>query len=188
MPGYMLDTAAVNKFLFFVSSRITKSGGIRLEQHPVATQGKTFLNIDDLVYLERQVRTNFTAGSVIAVHVLVCNARFTDSLIFALSYWNTSICLFGKNIDDNSGGNGQVTRSNLLSALLQHEFGHLMGLVGQGSALQSSHRDFSNGAHCNNPDCLMFYGVETASNLGMPNHIPSLDTNCINDLKANGGK
>ncbi|MBA2563113.1 MAG: hypothetical protein H0V14_09415, partial [Chitinophagaceae bacterium] len=83
---------------------------------------------------------------------------------------------------------GQVTRTQLLTTLLKHEFGHLMGLVDQGSPMQTPHRDFTNGAHCINPECLMYYNIETADAGILNNPIPSPDANCMADLKANGGK
>ena len=109
--------------------------------------------------------------------------------IFGLAYWNTSICLFGKNIIENSGGADQISRTVLLSTLLQHEFGHLLGLVAQGSPPQSDHRDSAHGAHCTTGNCLMNYGIETISSTGSANNfIPSLDISCTADLKANGGR
>lgn len=64
------------------------------------------------------------------------------------------------------------------------------GLVNKGTALTSLHQDGVHGKHCSNSGCLMYYEAETSdiinNLLGDP--IPSLDQNCINDLKANGGK
>lgn len=80
----------------------------------------------------------------------------------------------------------QVSRQQLFTTLLQHEFGHLLGLVDQGSPMQHSHRDTDNGAHCDNRSCLMYYAVETdAASAAIT---PLLDAACRADLKANGGK
>src|SRR5207247_219007 len=100
------------------------------------------------------------------------------------SYWNTSTCVFGKTMYNNSGGSGQVTRTQLLTTLLEHEFGHLLGLVDQGTPMIAAHKDISNGAHCDNTHCLMYYAIETADAGTMNNNIPSLDANCMADLKA----
>ena len=74
-----------------------------------------------------------------------------------------------------------------MTTLLEHEFGHLLGLVGQGTPMQIDHRDAVNGAHCNNPGCLMFYTIETMS-AGSNYVSPDFNANCKADLKANGGK
>jgi predicted Zn-dependent protease len=70
---------------------------------------------------------------------------------------------------------------------MKHEFGHLMGLVDQGSPMQNDHKDADHGAHCINPSCLMYHAVETTGIDGT-NTIPELDAQCAVDLKANGGK
>lgn len=72
-----------------------------------------------------------------------------------------------------------------MTLLLEHEFGHLLGLVGQGSAEQTPHKDPLNGFHCSNPNCLMYFSIETNPPF---NTLPSFDADCIADLKANGGK
>lgn len=98
--------------------------------------------------------------------------------------------VFGKKIHDNSGGLGQASRTKLEATVLEHELGHLLGLVDIGSPMQTNHKDASHGNHCNNTNCLMYYAAETTDILGylLTGNIPSFDANCIADMKANGGK
>jgi hypothetical protein len=138
------------------------------------------------VRLEKAYRTGYTFGNVITAHILITDSRYTDDDVFATSYWNTSFCLFGKTIADKSGMPGCISRQDLFNVLLQHEFGHLLGLVDQGSPMQQDHKDTDNGAHCTNRSCLMYFSVETVSSRF--NGIPVLDAHCRADLKANGGK
>ncbi len=187
MPGYALDTKSLDNLVTFLSSVINKPGSIRINQNQIAASGMTFLTLEDIVQIEKTNRTVFTAGNTIAVHILMADAIYSSGEILATSYWNTSTCLFGKTIYNNSGSAGQVTRTQLLTTLLKHEFGHLMGLVDQGSPMQTPHRDFTNGAHCINPECLMYYKIETTDAGIFNSPIPSLDANCMADLKANGG-
>ncbi|MGI8601296.1 MAG: hypothetical protein ACR2KB_18720 [Chitinophagaceae bacterium] len=86
---------------------------------------------------------------------------------------------------DYAGYNAPII-SRLFSTLFQQEFGHLLGLVDQGTPMQQPHKDHENGSHCDNPSCLMYYAVEYPS--GPANISPVLDAHCIADLKANGGK
>lgn len=44
-----------------------------------------------------------------------------------------------------------------------HELGHALGLVNNGVQLTSAHHDEPNGAHCTNPDCVMYFQNEGAS-------------------------
>jgi hypothetical protein len=185
MPGYQPDTTSLNNLTSFLKTYFNKPDGIHVYLHSITSSSKTELSLSDIVAIEQKNRVEFTAGNTIAVHILITDTGFSDSTDLAISYWNTSFCLFGKSVYSKSAGGAQQARSNLISTLFQHEFGHLVGLVGQGSPQVAPHRDDSNGAHCNNPGCLMYYSVETGPSF---TGIPSLDIKCINDLKANGAK
>lgn len=186
MPGFEPEASTLNELSAFLSTYLNKPGGITVRKNAVASTGKDRLTLDDLVKLERAHRATYTYGNVIAVHILLNDAAYTNDDVFATSYWNTSFCLFGKTIAKYSGGTGQVSRQRLISTLLQHEFGHLLGLVDQGSPMQQSHRDNDNGAHCSNPSCLMYFEIETDASQATT--LPTLDAACRADLKANGGK
>ena len=185
MPGQDPGATATSALVNFLNTYINKPAGIQVSQQQIPASGKTELSLSEIVDLEKKYRTSFTAGNVISVHILITDGAYQASGVFATSYWNTSLCLFGKTIGESAGGPGQVSRANLVTILLEHEFGHLLGLVNQGSPMQQNHRDANHGAHCNVTSCLMYYEVETASPTG---NIPVLDNNCRADLTANGGK
>ncbi|HZX59747.1 MAG TPA: hypothetical protein VFE54_13515 [Mucilaginibacter sp.] len=187
MPGYATDTSTLNKLTAFLNSRTNKPGGISIIQEEVMASGLSVYSLNNIVSLERANRRLFTRNNVISVHVLITNGYYSNNDVLAISYWNTSFCIFGKSLDDNTGQANEVSRSILLTTLLEHEFGHLMGLVDQGSPMQTDHRDATNGAHCSNPDCLMYYNVEAGFTDAL-SAVPAFDANCIADLRANGGK
>jgi hypothetical protein len=187
MPGYAPDTASVNNLVAFLNSRINKPGGITVILQQIPAGSLPDMSLYNIVSLERIWRENFTVNKTISVYVLITNSYYSKPDILAISYWNTSLCIFGKSLDDNTGQADEVSRSVLLTTLFEHEFGHLMGLVDQGSPMQTDHRDAANGAHCSNPDCLMYYDVEAGFTDALSN-VPSLDANCLADLRANGGK
>lgn len=189
MPGYAPDATAINNLVSFLNTYINKPGGIQVDQKQIAASGASTLTLNQIVSIEKSNRTEFTVGSTIAVHIFILDADYDIPNILGVSYWNTSICVFGKLINANSGGAGQVSRTVFYSTLFEHEFGHLMGLVDLGSAMQQDHKDAAHGYHCSNTNCLMNYGVENNNPAALiTNNIPSPDANCIADLKANGGK
>jgi hypothetical protein len=188
MPGYAPGDSSVNHLLNFLKTHLNKPAGINIFQRQIPASGKAALSLAEIVATEKKYRTNFTAGRVIGVHILLTDGDYAGPDIFASSYWNTSFCLFGKTVFESSGGSGQVSRAHLITALLEHEFGHLLGLINQGSAMQQDHLDAGNGAHCDNPDCLMFHEITNTTSGGTPIPLPTLDDPCIADLKANGGK
>jgi hypothetical protein len=187
MPGYEPDGLSLSNLVSFLKSHLNKPLGIQLVSHPVGGSGKASLTLKDIISIEKAHRDFFTEDNKLTVHILITDGDFSNPNTFATSYWNTSFCVFGKTVSNYSGSFGQISRSNLLSTVLQHEFCHLLGLVGQGSEMQVNHRDAAKGAHCNNSTCLMYFGV-VSTVPGNVDLIPVLDANCIKDLSTNGGK
>jgi hypothetical protein len=189
MPGYALDTATLTNLTAYLNTVCNKPGGITITQSQIAASQGDTVTVDKAAVIEAQNRSAYTSGSTIAVYILVTDGYDTSTSILGFAYRSTSICLFGRDISDHSGGVGEVTKVSLESGVLEHEFGHIMGLVNLGTPMVVFHQDTAHGNHCNNPKCLMYYAMDTHVAFGtMSNSIPVLDSNCRNDLHANGGK
>lgn len=190
MPGYQADATAVNNVVTFLNSLINKPSGISVTQQQISAGGKSSYTLNDIGSVEQANRAAFSSGTQIAVYLLVSDGAYSDPNVLGIAFRNTSMCLFGKTIHDNSGAIGQVSRTKLETTVLEHEFGHLLGLVDLGSAMQTNHKDASHGNHCSNSNCLMYYASETTDLLGflLTGNVPALDANCLADVHANGGK
>ncbi len=190
MPGFQPDAASVNNITSFLSSLTNKPGGISVTQLQIASGGKVSYSINDIAAIEQANRAYFNSGNQLSVYVMIADGNYTDPNVLGVAYRNTSLCLFGKKIFDNSGGVGQASRTKLISTVAEHEFGHLLGLVDLGTTMQIDHKDAAQGNHCNVQSCLMYYASETTDLFGflITGNIPSLDSQCLNDLKSNGGK
>ncbi|TAL44422.1 MAG: hypothetical protein EPN92_08800 [Chitinophagaceae bacterium] len=190
MTGYAPDDAAVNHLQNFLSNTLNKPSGITIVTKEIQPSSSASLDIDQVKQIENNNRTAFTTGDQIAVYVLYTNGNYTDDAVLGVAYRNTSVVLMGKKIHDNSGGIGQASRTKLEATVMEHELGHLLGLVDLGSTMQTNHKDAAHGNHCNNSSCLMYYSSETTDILGflITGNIPSNDANCVADLQANGGK
>lgn len=190
MPGFQPDAAAINNLTVFINSLINKPGGVTIVQTQIASAGNTVLSLNDIATIEKNNRTVYTSGSQLGVYFLFTDGNYSDANVLGLAYRNTSMALLGKTIHDNSGGIGQTSRTKLESTVLEHEFGHILGLVNIGSPMQANHQDAAHGNHCNVTNCLMYYQSETTDILGflITGNIPVLDANCKADLTANGSK
>jgi predicted Zn-dependent protease len=190
MPGFQPDNAALDHITNSLNGLINKPGGIVFTQKQIPASGKSSLSVTEIANIEKSNRTKYNSGNTATIYLLITDGNYTEPNVLGIAYRNTSMCLFGKKIHDNSGGLGQASRTKLEATVLKHEFGHLFGLVDLGSAMQVGHKDAAHGNHCNNQSCLMYYASETTDILGylVTGSIPDFDANCKNDMKANGGK
>lgn len=190
MPGFQPDAVAINNLAAFLNSLLNKPGGITVVQTQIAAGGKSVYSLNDIAGIEKNNRTVYTSGNQLGVYFLFTDGDYTDAGVLGIAFRNTSMSILGKTIHDNSGGLGQASRTKLESTVLEHEFGHIVGLVDIGSPMQTNHKDATHGNHCNNTNCLMYYASETTDILGilLTGSIPVLDANCKADLTANGGK
>jgi predicted Zn-dependent protease len=190
MTGYAPDAAALNHLQNVLTAYLNKPSGITIVTKEISASSSTTLSIDQVRKVEEENRTVFTTGDEIGVYFLYTNGNFTENNVLGAAYRNTSMVLFGKKIHDNSGSLGQASRTKLEATVLEHEFGHILGLVDIGSPMQTNHKDAAHGNHCSNTNCLMYYASETTDILGflVTGNIPAFDANCAADLHANGGK
>jgi hypothetical protein len=188
MPGFAPDAGAISHLENFLSAHLNKTAGITVVTKEIPAAAKTTLTATEVHDIEKANRSAFSIGDQISVYVLYTNGDYSENNVLGIAYRNTSVALFGKKIRANSGGVGQPGRTKLEATVLEHEMGHLLGLVDLGTPMQAPHK--TNGNHCSSQSCLMYYAAETTDILGflVTGNIPSLDNHCINDSRANGGK
>lgn len=191
MPGYKPDPQAIDHLKSFLETFLNKNEGITIRMNEISGMGTVSLSTEEIRQTENKNRTAFSSASTVAVYILYTNSQHAaSSSTLGIAYRNTSIALMGKTIHDNSGRVGQVSRTKLEATVLEHEIGHLLGLVDLGSPMQTDHKDDTNGNHCNDSSCLMYYASESTDILGLlvTGNIPQLDAECKADLKSNGGR
>ena len=190
MPGYQPDSQMITNAVNFLNTFCNKPNGINLKFELIPSQSKTSMSMNDVMLLEKQSRNYYTNFKNIWIYVLITDGYSDSAGALGMAYRNTSICLFGKEIYNNSGNYGQGDLTTAETAILNHELGHLLGLVNLGSPMQVNHLDATHAGHCNNPKCLMYYNIENVGMFGTltNGNPPQLDPNCMNDLIANGAK
>lgn len=193
--GYAPTSQAMDQMKSFLEKYLHKSSGITLVLDPVIdSPGKTSYSVTDLRNIENANRKRFTNKDQLAAYFLFLDgASASDNnngKVLGEAHLNTSVAIFEKTIRSYSGEIGQPQVNVLETTVMNHEFGHLLGLVNTGSPPQANHQDTPNGAHCTEAHCLMHWEVDTSNIIGnlLGGNIPDLDFNCINDLRANGGK
>ncbi len=117
MTGFQPDAAALNHLQSTLSGLVNKPSGITLFTKQIPASPNTVLSINDVIQIEKNNRTAFTSGNELAVYVLYTNGSYTDDNVLGVAYKNTSAVLFGKKIQDNSGGIGQASRTKLVATV-----------------------------------------------------------------------
>ncbi len=191
VQGFKPTQTSLDGLKSFLESRLNKPGGITISlDDEITSPGGSPYTAQETFDLEKEHRNTYTQGKTLAAYFLVLDGQFEQENVLGFAYFNTSMALLGGTIANNSGGLSQPSRATVETAVLNHEFGHILGLVDNGSPAIQDHIDEANGAHCDVESCLMYYAVRTSDFVGtlMGGSVPELDAQCIQDLQANGGK
>lgn len=195
MTGFKPTDQAVANVKTLLEQRCNKKEGVSVVFKEIAAQGKTSYTISDIKEIEDEERSEFTFKKTIALTFLFLDGPSSENegaqVVLGQAYFNTSMVIYEESIHENSDEFIEPERYKLETLVMNHEIGHIFGLVNLGTAMTTSHQDTNHGAHCTNEDCLMFWEAETGTavaNLVGNSPIPAFDANCLADLKANGGK
>jgi predicted Zn-dependent protease len=195
MTGFKPTDQAMDNLKQLVTSTCNKPDGINLIYKEIAAQGKSAYSIDDVKTIENENREAFTYRKDLATCFIFLDGPSNENqgaaMVLGQAYFNTSMVIYEKSLKDNSGGFAGPELYKIETTVINHEFGHILGLVNLGSAMYNSHQDAAHGAHCDNTDCLMYWEVETGNvfeNLIGNSPIPTFDQNCLKDLQQNGGR
>ena len=190
VEGFRPTDQGVANLREFLTARINKPRGISIVLEAIDIQTQSSYTADDVATLEEQHRTAYTEGSTLALYFILMDGEFADDAnVLGFAYWNTSMAIFQEKIENNTGGALQPSQSTVEGIVMNHEVGHNLGLVNNGTPMQTDHHDEEHGKHCDNTDCLMYYQVRRLDFIqNMTGDGPLLGADCIDDLQANGGK
>ncbi len=194
MSGFEPTAETVTNLKTFLQQRLNKSGGITISMSTAPTQGLASYSISDIKSIENAHRITKTSGKTLTAYILFLDGDYSanegNAKVLGVAYGNSSMAIFEKTIRDYSGGVTQPPVKTLESTVILHEIGHILGLVNNGTPMQTTHQDATHGRHCTDQNCLMYYAAETSDIIAniAGGTVPSLDANCLNDLRSNGGK
>ncbi len=185
----------IEMFRKFLENRIFKPDGIKINLRSVNSSGKAPFTIEEIVDIEREERTAYNVGDEIAVWIYFAdgsNEKDTnEKFVLGSSFRNTSMVIYERTIRNFASRPNAPDLATIEAATLNHEFGHLFGLVDLGTEPVTNHEDPENEGHCVIEGCLMRASIEFG--FGVLDFIdnggvPTLDDACIQDLQAAGGK
>lgn len=223
VEGFRPTEATMTQFTDFLRQHTFKQEiGIRYLE--LESPNEDELTLTEVSNLEEDNRTAYNDGSTLAIYIYFADAPSdsddSDEGLVTLGavYRNTSMIIYEQTLRRLAVRSSVVSVTDIESATLNHEFGHLFGLVNLGSPPQSDHEDPDAANHCDVPGCLMRAELQfrrsasRSSVLHSPSEIKSicnvtgamvlnmlqsasakgntvaLDPQCIADLRANGGR
>ena len=175
VSGFRPTEAAMNDFVTYLRERTFKDN-IVLVYNELDSPNEESLTLDEIVDLEEENRTIYNNGQTLAVYIYFSDAPADDDdedeglVTLGAVYRNTSMIIHEATIRKLSNRNF-IFVEDVESSTLNHEFGHLFGLVNLGITPVNDHEDIltdENGepildsqgnpmgnSHCNVPGCLM---------------------------------
>ncbi|WP_435314659.1 hypothetical protein [Cellulophaga fucicola] len=199
------DETLIN-FTDFIKS-ITFKNDIAIKLVELDSPNEEDLTTEEVAKLETENRTIYNSDNTLAIYIYFADApsnnddEDTNSVTLGAVYRNTSMVIYEATIKKLANKSALISETSVETSTLNHELGHLMGLVNLGTAMVNNHEeqvtnddgDIVGGNHCDVDNCLMNSELEFGSGMkkmliASKNGIPELDAECLADLKANGGR
>ncbi len=168
------------------------------EMRSIPTQSRSVWTTTDAINLANQYRNGDSSGAsgkIFVAFVKGYAAKSDGSAntgVIGYSVTGTNVIIIFKQVVQASGiaPSGPVPRFVEQSTIV-HELAHAIGFVNNGLPMTTSHQDSAHGAHCSNPNCVMYYLNEGASDLAnfISNYQSSqnavmFDNSCLDDAKS----
>jgi hypothetical protein len=183
--------AAISHLMSVMTDLLDKPGGVTVVTDTPVDDVSEALSISQVAAIEDGSRTQYSMGDTAVFYYLVVSTNSTDDSsagsILGEAYRPSAMVIFQKTIDANAGGLEQPSRDVVESTVVAHEFGHVLGLVNNGTPMQTPHEDPNHPKHDVNTACLMYWANNSSAgltNLLTGGTIPDYDANCRADLAA----
>lgn len=158
--GYRPKAAAMNNFIDYIRAHTFKQD-IELVYTELPSPNKPTLSLQEIAKLESDNRTVYNEGVTLGIYIYFADAPADDDdeeeglVTLGAVYRNTSMVIHEETIHRFARLSGLITEADIENATINHEFGHLFGLVNLGSDLVNDHEDPEAESHCVVSGCLM---------------------------------
>ncbi|SDM78383.1 hypothetical protein [Kriegella aquimaris] len=193
---------AITDFEAFLKKHTFKDN-IEVMYNELPSPEKDSLSLNEIADLEKENRTAYNDGKTLAIYIYFADApsetddEDEDLVTLGAVYRNTSMVIHESTVKKLAKQSFLISEADIEAATLNHEFGHLFGLVDLGTTPVNEHEDPEAENHCNEENCLM--RAELQFGTGMKKMLasrvskglssaPGLDPECILDLQSNGGR
>ncbi|WP_350291081.1 hypothetical protein [uncultured Croceitalea sp.] len=158
--GFRPTDVAINEFQAFLQ-QFTFKENIELVFTVLESPNEEDLTLQEISDLEIENRTVYNEGTTLGIYIYFADAPsegddLDEGLVtLGAVYRNTSMVVYERTVRTLASRSGLITNADVESATLNHEFGHLLGLVNLGTPAVNDHEDADAENHCNVNPCLM---------------------------------
>ncbi|WP_339727564.1 hypothetical protein [Maribacter stanieri] len=185
VTGFKPTESAITQFTDYLKEHTFKEE-IELVYTELSSPSEDELTLQEIADLETKNRTVFNIGSSLGIYIYFSDAPaegddLEDGLVTLGSvYRNTSMIIHEVTVRELATLSSSINEADVETTTLNHEFGHLFGLVDLGTDMVNDHQSESENEdgqlvgdnHCNQMGCLMRAELQFGSSTGK-----SLQTN-----------
>lgn len=168
VTGFRPTESAMAQFTDYLKEHTFKQN-IELIYTELSSPVEDELTLQEIADLETKNRTVFNTGSALGIYIYFSDAPAEgdepeDGLVtLGAVYRNTSMIIHEVTVRDLASRSITISDSDVETTTLNHEFGHLFGLVDLGTDMVNDHQSQSENSegqlvgdnHCNQNGCLM---------------------------------
>ncbi|UII78565.1 hypothetical protein [Flagellimonas sp. CMM7] len=190
VEGFQPTGQTVSNFEDYLRERTFKQN-IEFSFKSLSSPDEETLVLDEIAELENENRTAYNNGTTLAIYIYFADAPsdgddLDEGLVtLGAVYRNTSMVIYESTIRDLASRSSLITVTDVETATLNHEFGHLFGLVNLGTVPVNDHEDPDAENHCDVPGCLMRaelqFGAPTARSLAAKGSVLTSPCNLSGD-------
>ncbi len=176
VKGFRPTQAAMDGFVAYLKQRTFKEN-IELVYNELPSPDEENLTLKEIADLEEENRTAYSDGNTLAIYIYFSDAPAEDDdededlVTLGAVYRNTSMIIHEATVRKLADQSIFISDADVESSTLNHEFGHLFGLVNLGIEPVNDHEDIQTdesgepvlddkgktigNSHCNVAGCLM---------------------------------
>ena len=160
VTGFQPSEAAMNNFVLFLKQRTFKED-IEIVYTQLDSPNEETLTLEKIADLESDNRTIYNDGTTLAIYIYFADApsdednEDEDLVTLGAVYRNTSMIIHEVTVRKLASKSIIISNADVETSTLNHEFGHLFGLVDLGTPTVNDHEDPEAENHCDVQGCLM---------------------------------